>query len=59
MDKNAYINRDFHDVGTGQNFAATTVARDMPEGQFDNYANAGLVREATADEAPAPAPAEG
>ena len=48
MPKAAYIDRDFHDAGTDQRFTGGTTVPDLPDGQFENYAAAGLVTEAGA-----------
>lgn len=53
--KKAFVLRDFGDAGTEKNFPAsipgkTDTMPDIEEGAFANYAAAGLVREATADD---------
>lgn len=45
----AYIERDFKDAGTEQQFQGGKI-EPISEGQFINYEAAGLVRKATADD---------
>ncbi|SEQ60495.1 hypothetical protein [Sphingobium sp. YR768] len=48
--KKAKVLRDFKDAGTEKTFAAEAVV-DLTEGEFANYAAAGLVEAASATDA--------